>query len=147
MFEKITGYFKKLFGTEPFAPEPQTPETAHKPATENIITVTERALEKIKTLHQTKDVSGRSYLRLIVTGYNATGYVSRLEITNPFEKTEGTTIIFESDELVVYSNRTSAFYLRDKEIDFEENPKPSFVIRNLNNNANGNYFCRNECGV
>ena len=93
-----------------------------------MITVTLKAAEKLKDVLTKED---GTYLRAFVQGGGCSGFQYGLQPEkNP---TEGIDQIFESNGIKVIVDRVSISYLKEAEIDFEENSTGGgFTIKNPN---------------
>lgn len=102
---------------------------------ESIITITEKALEQIKTIAKNENPDGSKGLRLAVVGGGCSGLSYKIEFSDQKEKDN----VLNFDDIKVYIDPKSVIYLKGIVLDFKDglNGK-GFVFDNPN--------AKNTCG-
>lgn len=102
---------------------------------DSLISITEKALEQIKTIAVNDNPDGSKGLRLAVTGGGCSGLSYKIEFSNPKEKDN----ILQFDNVKVLIDPKSVIYLKGIVLDFKDglNGK-GFIFENPN--------AKNTCG-
>lgn len=101
----------------------------------SIITITDKALEQIKTISQSENIDGTKGLRLAVTGGGCSGLSYKIEFSEKKEKDN----VLDFNGVKVLVDPKSVIYLKGIVLDFKDglNGK-GFVFDNPN--------AKNTCG-
>lgn len=102
---------------------------------QSLITITEKALQQIRTIAAAENADGKKGLRLAVTGGGCSGLSYKIEFSDPKDKDN----VLEFEEVKVFIDPKSLIYLKGIQLDFKDglNGK-GFVFDNPN--------AKNTCG-
>lgn len=102
---------------------------------ESIISITDKALEQIKTIAKSENADGGRGLRLAVIGGGCSGLSYKIEFSDPKDKDN----VLQFDDIKVFIDPKSVIYLKGIVLDFKDglNGK-GFIFENPN--------AKNTCG-